>query len=248
MPVLNALGSIQESLGDHTSAITYYQRALNINQKSLGPYSPAFAENLHSLARENSRVGNRKTAEKQYKQSISILMMEPSLSASDRLQNVMVEYTDLLKSDDDSNKSLIDDFKKDMLTQSAPGSTAHQSLAVVKNVVPDENKDLAPPQLRPLINRDAINNATGSNATSNNTTSNNTTSSNATSSNTTSINTASADVAGAVSEWQKEVATTHDVLRQSQVNSDPEISGRGMQLWNDTTLLPAYKVHERYHR
>lgn len=118
VPLLMALGSIQESLGDHTTAISYYQRALRINEKNYGPYSPQFAENLHVLGRANTKAGKRKEAAKQYKQAISILMKEPSLRASDQLQSVMRDYTDLINTDEDSDKSLIKDFQQDILRSS----------------------------------------------------------------------------------------------------------------------------------
>ncbi len=80
VPVLMALGSIQEGLGNHSAAMVYYQRALGINERNYGPYSPAYAENLHALGRMNAKRGKRQAAVKQYKQAISILMKDPSLA------------------------------------------------------------------------------------------------------------------------------------------------------------------------
>ncbi|MCK3200175.1 hypothetical protein MZG94_23160, partial [Escherichia coli] len=44
-------------------------------------------------------------------------MKEPSLKASTQLQSVMKDYSDLLQKNDDSDKSLINDFKQDILDQ-----------------------------------------------------------------------------------------------------------------------------------
>jgi tetratricopeptide (TPR) repeat protein len=126
---LMALGSIQESVGDHAAAITYYQRALRLNEKNDGPYSPEFAANLHALGRANARVGKRNEAVRQYKQAVSILMKEPSLRSSEQLEKVMHDYTDLLKNTDDSDKSLINDFKADVLNQAPQQSDATTSAA-----------------------------------------------------------------------------------------------------------------------
>jgi tetratricopeptide (TPR) repeat protein len=132
VPVLFSLGSIQEALGDHTSAIAYYQRALRINEKSYGNYSPAFAENLQALGRANAKAGKKQEAAKNYKQAMSILMDEPSLNASGRLESLMHDYSDLIQKDDDSDQSLIKDFKEDILhqgstTPSGQGTTGNGS-------------------------------------------------------------------------------------------------------------------------
>ena len=115
--ILMSLGSIQEAAGDHTAAIGYYQRALKITQSNYGVYSPTFAGTLHALGRENSRLGKKSVAAGQYKQAISILMKDPSLKAGQELQSVMHDYTDLLKTDADPDKSLLNDFNKDILNQ-----------------------------------------------------------------------------------------------------------------------------------
>lgn len=135
-PVLLALGSIQESEGDHTTAIEYYQRALNINEKNYGPYSPAVASSLHHLGRANFKKGNKPAAEKHYKKALSILSNQASLSASSELQSLMHDYGDLLKGTDQSNQNLLKDFQTDVLgdpnskKQGAPppsGSSAAQT-------------------------------------------------------------------------------------------------------------------------
>jgi tetratricopeptide (TPR) repeat protein len=116
-PILIALGSIQEAAGDHTTAMRYYQQALTINEKQYGPYSPAVGANLHSLARAAYATGNKADGEKHYQRAIAILSKDPSLEASKELQDLMQEHSDLIKHSDDSDRQLINDFKKDIIDQ-----------------------------------------------------------------------------------------------------------------------------------
>lgn len=113
-PVLLALGSIQESEGDHSNAMDYYQRALQINEKHYGPYSPAVASSLHRIGRVDCKAGNRSQAKLHYRRALSILSQQPELTASGQLENLIRDYGDLLKGDDNSNKDLIRDFNEDI--------------------------------------------------------------------------------------------------------------------------------------
>lgn len=123
-PVLFALGSLQESAGDHTTAMTFYNRSLAINEKNYGPYSPAVASNLHGLARSMCAAGNKIEGEKHYKRAMAILSQDPSLEASTELKSLLSDYNkDLLKGNDDSNRQLINDFKKDILDQTPSAPT-----------------------------------------------------------------------------------------------------------------------------
>lgn len=126
-PVLLAIGSIQEAAGDHTAAVGFYQRALGINEKNYGPYSPAVAGNLHYLGRASWAAGNRKEGEKHYKRALSILSQDPDLEASRRLQNLMRDYGDLLKKDDNSNRDLLKDFQQDILDRNRPTTSTPKS-------------------------------------------------------------------------------------------------------------------------
>lgn len=113
-PILIILGSIQESLGDHSAAMALYQRALQINEKSFGPYSPEFAGNLHQLGRASYKAGNKAAAQKNYKKALSILSTDPGLDASHELRSLLKDYNDLIKNDDQSNRDLIKDFDRDI--------------------------------------------------------------------------------------------------------------------------------------
>jgi tetratricopeptide (TPR) repeat protein len=130
---LMALGSLQEAAGDHNAAMTFYQRALAINEKSFGPYSPAVANNLHGLARATCAAGNKVEGDKHYKRAMQILSQDPSLDASKELQSLMTDYNkDLITGEDNSNRDLLRDFKKDILQQTppatpVPGATAPSS-------------------------------------------------------------------------------------------------------------------------
>ncbi len=116
-PLLMALGSIEESAGNHSLAMSYYNRALKISEKNDGAYSPAYANTLSRLGRVNHRLGNRDTAVVQYKQAISILSKAPNQEAAQQLKSVMHEYGDLIKGDDHSDRRLIEDFDRDVLNR-----------------------------------------------------------------------------------------------------------------------------------
>lgn len=122
-PVLMALGSIQESLGNHSEAMVYYNRALRINEKNYGNYSPAYAGTLSRIGRVNRKMGRRQEARLQYKQAISILSKNPNKQAARQLKGVMSDYDDLIKDEDHSNKDLIEDFQKDILRTKSSGSS-----------------------------------------------------------------------------------------------------------------------------
>lgn len=111
-PVLMALGSIQESAGDHNSAMTYYQKALAITEKHYGPYSPLAGGIIHGIGRINTRIGNREEAAVNYKRAITILSRNPNLEAAGQLEHVTHDYSDLLKKNDDSDRSLLNDFRR----------------------------------------------------------------------------------------------------------------------------------------
>jgi len=112
--ILMILGSIQESQGDHGAAMGLYQRALNLNEKSFGPYSPEFAGNLHKLGRASFKAGRPAEAQKHYKRAINILTQDPALQASGELKSLLKDYSDLIKTDDNSDQALINDYNKDL--------------------------------------------------------------------------------------------------------------------------------------
>lgn len=129
VPVLMALGSIQEAEGDHLRAMTYYQQALNINESHYGPYSPALSENLATMGRCSFRAGNSSDGHKHYKRAINILTQDPALSASAQLRELLKGYKDIVKGDDTSNKDLIEDFNRDINPGKvpAPNSSNNQN-------------------------------------------------------------------------------------------------------------------------
>ncbi len=128
-PVLMALGSLQESEGDHASAMNYYRQALSINEKSYGPYSPYVASSLRRMGRASKKAGNVKEAETHYQRAISILSKDPNADAASQLEGVMHDYGDLLKGNDTSNKDLIKDFQEDILnSKSAPSKSSESRI------------------------------------------------------------------------------------------------------------------------
>lgn len=119
-PVLMALGSLQESEGDHSSAMNYYQQALSINETHYGPYSPYVAGSLRRMGRASKKAGRIKDAETHYQRAISILSKDPNADAASQLEGVMHDYGDLLKGNDTSNKDLIKDFQEDIMNSKNP--------------------------------------------------------------------------------------------------------------------------------
>lgn len=136
-PVLMALGSLQESGGDHAAAMSYYQRALSINESNYGPYSPAVASSLHRMGRASKKAGRVKDAETHFQRAISILSSDPNADAARQLQGVMHDYGNLLKGDDTSNKDLIKDFQEDILNSKNP--PLKQSEKRIQGVVQTES-------------------------------------------------------------------------------------------------------------
>lgn len=114
-PVLIALGSIQESFGDHRTAMSYYSRALKINEATWGPYSPGIADNLRRLGRASFHAGQKEQGKQHYRRAMDIMNQDPSLSASKDLEVLTHEYNDLLIGTDNSKQQLINDFDKDIL-------------------------------------------------------------------------------------------------------------------------------------
>ncbi len=127
VPTLFALGSIFESEGDPKLAMTLYRRALAINEKNYGPFSPAVASNLHRLGRAECNAGNVEEAEHNYRSSLAILEQQPGLKSSDQLENLLADYSDLLRKTDTSNRDLIADFQKEILNDRT------DSAALMKN-------------------------------------------------------------------------------------------------------------------
>lgn len=113
--VLMALGSIEESEGNHTVAMSYYQRALQINERNYGPYSPAVAGTLHRLGRVSKKSGNKQAAEGHYQRAITILSKDPNQAAADQLKSIRDEFGNLLNGNDNSDRDLVNDFREDIL-------------------------------------------------------------------------------------------------------------------------------------
>mgnify|MGYP001178068917 CR=1 FL=1 len=118
-PVLMNLGSIEESAGDHARAMSYYNQALKITEKSYGPYSPEAAGALVGLGHAHGKLGNKDEALNHYKRAMTILSRDPNLDAARQLQRVQHAYGDLLKGTDQSSSELIKDFDREILDQSS---------------------------------------------------------------------------------------------------------------------------------
>lgn len=121
-PILINLGSVQESLGNHTKAMSFYQRALVLTEKGYGHYSPEFADNLEKLGKTMEKSGQKTAARKHYKEAIKILSREPGLAASTKLKTLLHDYPDLIQGEDNSNIQLLKDYEKEFSTKDTNSS------------------------------------------------------------------------------------------------------------------------------
>lgn len=132
-PVLMAIGSIEESAGDHEKAMDYYNQALKITEASYGAYSPALAGALHGLGRLNSKLGNRQAAASNYKRAITILSKSPNTEAANQLKGITHDYGDLIRGDENSDQELIKDFNETILKQGGSQSSGNNAAPASSN-------------------------------------------------------------------------------------------------------------------
>lgn len=142
-PVLMALGSIQESEGDHTTAMQYYNRALKINERSYGPYSPGVVSVLHRLGNANCASGSKEDARKHYNRALTALLQDPSLAASKEMESLIQDYHNLIQGNDNSNRQLIKDFNADILpdNKAVAGNAGVVQAPLRPAITPQANTD-----------------------------------------------------------------------------------------------------------
>ncbi len=119
LDLLFTLGSIYESEGDHQSAMHYYSRAIAINERRFGPYTPAFADLLPRLVQdENGEQISEMNHDR--KTQLSTLTQQPGLNASKELLSILGNYNkDFFRKEDSSGQDLIADFCKQILNTGA---------------------------------------------------------------------------------------------------------------------------------
>jgi len=257
VPALMALGSIQESEGDHTTAMEYYNRALHINEKNYGPYSPAVAVNLHSIARATARSGRKDEAKQHYQRSISILAKDPSLASSDDMEGLVKDYGELLKGNDDSNQDLMRDFQADVLKRNGlrPSSnrktkstnqptTSSNATTLYSNQSATSTNQTTPSSVQSAISSNQATPPSNQPVPSSSQTATNilqTESGMSTSTSTVVPNSMPASGNGSHFEQQQKFQLS--TSRQDQTNEDPMIISRQMkQPTTDSSLSPAYNV------
>lgn len=247
VPTLFSLGSIYESEGDPKVAMKLYQRALAINEKSYGSFSPAVADSLHFLGRAHSKLGQTQQAEHEYKTSLSILMQQPGLSSSTKLQSLLADYHDFLRKNDNTDSKLISDFQTEVLkdklgpvkeTRSLPPS-AWQKTTRTQPSNNNEQNQLAP---------------TGSTPTS--TWQKQISAQPATGTGMEALPSGENAIAlrgiSSPSDWQKQTLAQAAKANDLQNDREQQIVMRGFQQpFNDTTLAPAYDtmtntIHNQY--
>jgi tetratricopeptide (TPR) repeat protein len=140
-PPLFALGSLYESAGDHRLAMDYYNRAIGINEKHFGPYSPEFANWLPSPDRASN--SKDQLGVRFYKESPSVLRQQSGLGASRALENLLPSYhEDLLKKEDTSDQDLISGFQSE-IAKTPIGDVASGKIATSSNA--RKQQDVAKP-------------------------------------------------------------------------------------------------------
>ncbi len=221
--VLMALGSIEEAAGDHPLAMTYYNRALQNSERNYGTYSPDAAIALRGIGRVHNKMGNRAAATDSYKRAITILSKEPNLEAAGQLKEVMHDYGDLIKGNDNSDRDLVDDFQKDIFgTDKSPPNRQTGDTRGSNNRSSDGSND----------NSSQNSNSIGSNSTN--------------SDGQTSLrgNSAAPSLTGAVqSQWQQQSSQQLAQSRASDTNENEMVSLRGIHMpSSDNALKPAFKV------
>jgi tetratricopeptide (TPR) repeat protein len=117
-PTLLGLGSFLEAEGDHGSAMSLYQRAININEKSFNQFSPAISNVVHHPNASLGAIGISP-----YRPRPSALSQHADLQTSKQLLQALPSTKDLVKNDDDSDKDLLKEFKNQFInTDSATSS------------------------------------------------------------------------------------------------------------------------------
>jgi tetratricopeptide (TPR) repeat protein len=128
-PTLLALGSFFEAEGDHGTAMSLYQHAININEKSYNQYSPAISEILHHAGSKLPATGVAP-----YRPGATSLSQQPSLASSSRMLKTLSPAKDLVTKEDNSNQDLIVDFQNQMRNViSANAKRANRTAALQPN-------------------------------------------------------------------------------------------------------------------
>jgi len=252
VPALFALGSMCESEGDPTTAMALYHRALHINEKNYGPYSPAVANSLHQLGRASYGAGHEDQAEKHYKAAMSILMQQPGLTASKQMQSLLSDYQDLISKDDQSNKELITDFRKDMLPARDKHSTSGLDIPLppepkVAGTTSPKLHDTEPelPHLRPAPFASDAPTGTSRPGTADSTrmTAPLSPSDSQLNFEPSTSQPTNNDPQSSPTAWGKQSSFQLNASKQSQTNEAPEVLGRGLgQPFTPPELSPAFNI------
>ena len=118
LPTLFAIGSINESVGDHKAAMAYYKRAIAINERHCGP-----------------PVSTAHKIESQQQLPLSALIQQPGLDASKTLENLLPHYDeDLLTKEEASDQDLISGFQSE-ITKTSISDSIPSKITVSSNIV-----------------------------------------------------------------------------------------------------------------
>lgn len=106
LQTLLIIGAVYEQDGDYKRAGKYYARSLSIATDNPGPQSLLFAECSHRLGRVKSRLGLTAEAATLFRSALQVLLTQNELPSATRLENILIDYSELLKKSNQSQRLL----------------------------------------------------------------------------------------------------------------------------------------------
>lgn len=114
LPVLLALGEIQEAEGNSKAAIGYFSRAGGIVARTAGVQSFAYADCEHRLGRARFKAHEAQLAQSNYHSALLIMMTQGSLADVDSLEALIADYSNLLRQVYGEGKPLPSAFQSEL--------------------------------------------------------------------------------------------------------------------------------------
>lgn len=115
VPTLIILGNIFNGEAQYRKSARYYQQALSIVEIKSGRSNLKFADLQHHLGLVLFKAGCPERAEKLYSSSLDVIMNQKELPSSDLLEDVLSDYTHLLRKINNGEKILPSDVQTELL-------------------------------------------------------------------------------------------------------------------------------------
>jgi tetratricopeptide (TPR) repeat protein len=132
VPTLLTIGSIYESVGNHSLAMRFYSQAVSITELHYSPYCPAFSCNL-PYWNPGKQIFNSDTTANTLlygKPGRSALNQQAGLDASNELEKTLSMHDqDILKYECTSDQDLLSDFKREASSCSIDAAPSNFSSA-----------------------------------------------------------------------------------------------------------------------